>query len=106
MIDFKLKDVETYQDIDILNGEDKIGKATIFIEQNQLSNFEIYTPYQNKGYGQIALKQLIETYGIKQLYVDMSNERALHIYKKFNFDFECNKGCRMMTIQVAVKEGK
>ena len=65
----------------------KIGHAWIDTINQHLEGFEIYEPYQNKGYGQVALKRIIDEYHITRLEVKTDNERAKHIYEKFGFKY-------------------
>ena len=74
---------ETYAEIDIMRGSEKIGFAEV--SGTELCRFNIFEPFQNKGYGQEALKQLIERYGIDELCVATDNDRAMHIYEKAGF---------------------
>ena len=74
---------ETYTEIDIMKGSEKIGFAEV--SGTELCRLNIYEPFQNKGYGQEALKQLIEKYGINKLCVVSDNDRAFHIYEKAGF---------------------
>lgn len=74
---------ETYTEIDIMKGSEKIGFAEV--SGTELCRFNIYEPFQNKGYGQEALKQLIEKYDINKLCVVSDNDRALHVYEKAGF---------------------
>jgi ribosomal protein S18 acetylase RimI-like enzyme len=63
-----------------------------------LERFTIFEPYQNKGYGQQVLSDLIDTYGIRKLWVRSDNERAIHVYEKAGFSrtkeamFEMERG--------------
>jgi ribosomal protein S18 acetylase RimI-like enzyme len=50
-----------------------------------LERFAIFEPYQNKGYGQQVLSDLIDTYGIRKLWVRSDNKRAIHVYEKAGF---------------------
>lgn len=72
-IDFKLSDGTL------------IGTAEIEPNEKMLERFVIFEPYQNKGYGQQILSDLIDVYGIKKLWVRSDNEKAIHIYKKAGF---------------------
>ena len=81
----EIKEEEKYIDVDIMIGDEKIGRAEIALKKKYLSCFEIYAPYQNKGYGKEALKKLIEEYGIEYLSVKKENERAIHVYEKAGF---------------------
>lgn len=81
-----LEEKEHYIEIDIkLSDGTLIGTAEIEPNEKMLERFVIFDPYQNKGYGQQVLSDLIDTYGIKKLWVRSDNERAIHIYKKAGF---------------------
>lgn len=46
----------------------------------------IYNQFQNNGYGTLMIKELIKSYKKPlSLYVDKSNKKAIHIYKKLGF---------------------
>lgn len=74
---------ETYTEIDIMKGSEKIGTAEI--SGNELCRFNLYEPYQDMGYGQKALEQFIEKYHITKLCVASDNDRAIHVYEKAGF---------------------
>ena len=81
-----LEEKEHYIEIDIkLSDGTLIGTAEIEPNEKMLERFVIFEPYQNKGYGQKVLSDLIDTYGIKKLWVRSDNERAIHIYEKVGF---------------------
>jgi len=81
-----LEEKEYYIEIDLkLSDGTLIGKAEIEPNEKMLERFEIFEPYQNKGYGQQMLSDLIDGYGIKKLWVRSDNEKAIHIYKKAGF---------------------
>ena len=81
----EIKERETYIEIEIEKDGQKIGRAEIETGKKYLACFEIYEPFQNKGYGQDALKQLIEKYDVQYLSVKKENERAIHVYEKLGF---------------------
>jgi len=81
-----LEEKEHYIEIDIkLSDGTLIGTAEIEPNEKMLERFVIFEPYQNKGYGQKVLSDLIDTCGIKKLWVRSDNERAIHIYEKLGF---------------------
>jgi len=81
-----LEEKEHYIEIDIkLSDGTLIGTAEIEPNEKMLERFVIFEPYQNKGYGQRVLSDLIDTYGIKKLWVRSDNDRAIHIYEKAGF---------------------
>lgn len=67
-----------------MNGK-AIGSAEIKYPEMILNNFKIYSEYQNKGYGQEAIRQFIDDFGVTNLWVDSENKIAKHIYKKNGF---------------------
>lgn len=83
-----IKEQETYVELELFDGETKIGNAEVDIANKMLSRFEIYEPYQNKGYGTEALKQLIDKYNIDILWVRSDNKRAIHVYEKCGFEMD------------------
>lgn len=86
-----IKKQDTYELTHIIDGNGVIiGRAEICLNRNELSSFEIYAPYQNKGNGQKALKMLIDRYNIKSLYVKSDNEIAKHVYSKCGFKITSN----------------
>ena len=81
-----IEETEHFIEIDIkLSDGTLIGTAEIEPNEKMLERFVIFEPYQNKGYGQQVLSDLIDTYGINKLWVRSDNERAIHIYEKAGF---------------------
>ena len=80
-----LKEVEVYKEFDILLGEEVIGSAEIKYPDMTLNNFNIQPQYRGKGYGQEAIRQFVEDFGITNLWVSPENEIAKHIYEKNGF---------------------
>lgn len=81
-----LEEKEYYIEIDLkLSDGTLIGTAEIEPNEKILERFKILEPYQNKGYGQQMLSDLIDAYGIKKLWVRADNEKAIHIYEKAGF---------------------
>lgn len=81
-----LKEKEHFIEIDIKLPDGRlIGTAEIEPNEKMLERFTIFEPYQNLKYGQQALSELIDAYGIKKLWVRSDNEKAIHIYKKAGF---------------------
>lgn len=81
-----LEEKEHYIEIDIkLSDGTLIGTAEIEPNEKMLERFVIFEPYQNKGYGQQVLSDLIDAYGIQKLWVRSDNEKAIHIYEKVGF---------------------
>lgn len=83
--EMELKERATYKEIRIVLNNKEIGRAEIKIEEKELCNFEIFEPFQNKGYGTNALKLLSDKYNIQKLVVKSDNEIAKHIYEKIGF---------------------
>ena len=82
-----LEEKEHYIEIDIkLSDGTLIGTAEIEPNEKMLERFVIFEPYQNKGYGQQVLSELINAYGIQKLWVRSDNDRAIHIYEKAGFE--------------------
>ena len=81
-----IEEKEHFIEIDIkLSNGTLIGTAEIEPNEKMLERFVIFEPYQNKGYGQQVLSDLIDTYEIKKLWVRSDNEKAIHIYEKAGF---------------------
>lgn len=76
---------ELYQEIELFNGDTKIGEAEVDIKSKMLSRLSIYKPYQNIGYGTEVVKALVDEYGIDCLWVNADNDKAIHVYEKCEF---------------------
>ena len=76
---------ELYQEIELFDGDKKIGEAEVDIKGHMLSRLAIFEPYQNKGYGTRIVKELTEKYNLNVLWVESSNERAIHVYEKCGY---------------------
>lgn len=85
IVEETIKEVECFKEFDICLGEKVIGTAEIKYPEMTLNNFKIYSEYQNKGYGQKAIKQFVNDFGVTNLWVDPQNEVAKHIYEKNGF---------------------
>ncbi len=85
-----IKEVEQYKEVDILLDGEIIGSAEIKYPSMTLSNFHIQSHYRGKGYGQEALKVLIDDFGVTNLWVGIENEIAQHIYTKNGFAIDDN----------------
>lgn len=79
------KQNEMYRELELLDGNVKIGEAEVDIDSKMLSRLTIYEPYQNKGYGTAIVQALIKDYGINCLWVNADNDRAIHVYEKCGF---------------------
>ena len=76
---------ELYQEIEIFDGDQKIGEAEVDIKGKMLSRLVVYEPYQNKGYGTEIVQTLKDKYGCDCLWVNADNDRAIHVYEKCGF---------------------
>ena len=76
---------EMYRELELFDGDTKIGEAEVDINGKMLSRLIIYEPYQNKGYGTEIVKKLIEDYDVTCLWVNADNNRAIHVYEKCGF---------------------
>lgn len=81
----RLQKNEIYQEMELYDGDIKIGEAEVDINNKMLSRLAIFEPYQNKGLGTKIVKMLIDTYNIDCLWVNADNERAIHVYEKCGF---------------------
>lgn len=81
----KIKKTSTYIEHEIIVDGVVIGSAEIEPNEKELSRLVIFEPYQNRGYGTQAVKELISTYGVRTLWVRSDNERAIHVYEKCGF---------------------
>ena len=81
----RLQNNELYQEIEIFDGDTKVGTAEVDINGKMLSRLNIFNYYQNQGYGTKVVKQLIDEYGINCLWVESKNDRAIHVYEKCGF---------------------
>jgi predicted GNAT family acetyltransferase len=81
----RLQKNELYQEIEIFDGDAKVGTAEVDINGKMLSRLNIFNYYQNQGYGTKVVKQLIDEYGINCLWVESKNDRAIHVYEKCGF---------------------
>lgn len=78
----ELKEQELYQEVSIYSDGVKVGEAEIELKKNMLTRLVIYDPVQNQGIGQEAVRMLCEKYGIKCLWAEAENTRAIHVYEK------------------------
>lgn len=85
MAEISIKETEVYKEFDILLDGEVIGSAEIKYPQMTLNNFFLYPQYRDKGYGQQAIKQLVDNFGVTNLWVSPENEIAKHIYEKNEF---------------------
>ena len=80
----KIKKTETFIEHDIYVGGVKVGEVELCPERTEIARLVIYEPYQNKGYGTIAVKGLAQR-GYNNLWVRSDNPRAIHVYEKCGF---------------------
>ena len=83
MITFK--ENELYREIELFDGDVKIGEAEIDIPGRMLSRLTIYEPYQNQGKGTEIVKELSEKFNLNVLWVRADNDRAIHVYEKCGY---------------------
>ena len=83
MITYKKNEV--YQEIELFDGETKIGEAEVDIKGKMLSRLKIYEPYQGVGYGTEAVRHLTDAYGLDVLWVNADNAAAIHVYEKCGY---------------------
>ena len=62
----------------------KIGEVELCPERHEISRLVIFEPYQNKGYGTMTIKDLIQQ-GYSSLWVRSDNKKAIHVYEKCGF---------------------
>jgi len=83
MLHFKKN--ELYEELELFDGDTKIGEAEVDLKNKMISRLAIFEPYQNKGYGTEIVKMLVNDYGCDCLWVNADNERAIHVYEKNGF---------------------
>ena len=81
----EIKENELYQEIELFDGDTKIGEAEVDIKGKMLSRLVIFEPYQNKGYGTKIVKELTDKYNLNILWVNADNDRAIHVYEKYGY---------------------
>ena len=85
IMNINIKEAELYQEIELFDGDRKIGEAEVDLKNKMLSRLSIFPPYQNRGYGQQVVKMLCEKYGCNNLWVNVDNDQAIHVYEKCGF---------------------
>ena len=95
MNEITLKQTDTFIELDIVVDGVQIGNAEIEPYKRQLERFNIWKPYQDKGYGQAVLNKLIHEYKIQSLWVRSDNPRAIHVYNKAGFQKTGETMCEM-----------
>lgn len=88
---------ELYRELEIFDGDTKIGEAEIELKGHMLSRLVIYEPYQNSGYGTEIVKVLTDNYKLTNLWVNADNERAIHVYSKCGYHLRDAKMYEMTT---------
>lgn len=81
----EIKKNELYREIELFDGNTKIGEAEVEINEKMLSRLVIFEPFQNQGRGTEIVKALTEEYGLNVLWVKADNERAIHVYEKCGY---------------------
>lgn len=84
-MNIKIRKNELYQELELFDGDVKIGEAEVDIKGKMISRLVIYELYQNKGYGTEIVKMLVREYGCDCLWVNDDNARAIHVYEKCGF---------------------
>lgn len=80
-----IKENELYREIELFDGQTKIGEAEVDLENHMLARLVIFEPYQNQGFGTEVVKMLTEKYGLTNLWVRSDNPRAIHVYEKCGY---------------------
>jgi ribosomal protein S18 acetylase RimI-like enzyme len=80
----KINKTETFIEHDIEVDGVKVGNVELCPELHEISRLVIFEPYQNKGYGTMVVKDLIQQ-GYTSLWVRSDNKRAIHVYEKCGF---------------------
>lgn len=81
----ELKQTDTFIELDIIVDGVTVGNAEIEPNKSELSRLVIFEPYRNKGYGIQAVKMLVKTYNLDNLWVRSDNAAAIHVYEKCGF---------------------
>ena len=84
-MNLRYKENEIYKELELFDGNTKIGEAEVDIKGRMLSRLVIYEPYQNKGYGTKIVKELTDKYNLNILWVNADNDRAIHVYEKYGY---------------------
>lgn len=80
----ELHKTETFIEFDIIKDGVQVGTVELCPERKEISRLNIWTPYQNYGYGTQVVKELVE-HGYSSLWVRSDNPRAIHVYEKCGF---------------------
>ena len=77
---------EYYREIELFNDDGvKVGEAEVDTKGKMLSRLTIFEPHRMKGYGEQAVKDLTDTYGLNVLWVNADNAVAIHTYEKCGY---------------------
>ena len=80
------KENEHYIEIELFNDYGiKVGEAEVDIKGKMLSRLVIFESYRDRGYGEQAVKDLTDTYGLNVLWVNADNTVAIHTYEKCGY---------------------
>ena len=85
-MDITAKENELYRELELFDGQCKVGEAEVDLKNHMLARFVIFEPYQNRGLGTDFVKMLVERYGLDNLWVNADNSHAIHIYEKCGFE--------------------
>ena len=99
------KENELYREIELYDGDTKIGEAEIDLKNHMLAKLIIFEPYQNQGIGTEVVKMLTEKYGLTNLWVRYNNPRAIHFYEKCGFRISKQTMYEMVRKFDAMKRG-
>ena len=80
----EIKPTETFIEHDIVKDDVVVGHVELCPERHEISMLNIWTPYQNYGYGTRVIKELVKQ-GYTSLWVRSDNHRAIHVYEKCGF---------------------
>ena len=79
-----IKQTDTFIENDIIIDGVTVGNVELCPKRHEISRLVIFEPYQNKGYGTMIVKDLIQQ-GYTSLWVRSDNKRAIHVYEKCGF---------------------
>ena len=80
----KIQKTETFIEHDIIVDGVNVGIVELCPERMEISRLNIWTPYQNKGFGTKVVKMLVAQ-GYNSLWVRSDNAPAIHVYEKCGF---------------------
>ena len=77
---------EHYREIELFNDDGvKVGEAEVDTKGKMLSRLTIFEPHRMNGYGEQAVNDLTDTYGLNVLWVNADNAVAIHTYEKCGY---------------------